>query len=230
MRSIMRYYKDWKKKRHLRSIPEDVKSPPFSVLVSDKKETPPKTTPKRSVKTTFDKTFKIIMIGNSEVGKQTLLKNHAKEVISKPTLNEELGIGFHTKSVILEDKLYQLQIWRFKDFERFQMFISSYGKGAIAGIFVFDITRIHSLQNYEKWFSTLRHMITNPNQFPVLLIGNKADLVDQRQVSSQQAINIAKANKLNGYVEVSAKTGENVEEAFKIITRLIVTYSTLLLS
>ena len=170
------------------------------------------------------------MIGNSEVGKQTLLKNHAKEVISKPTLNEELGIGFHTKSVILEDKLYQLQIWRFKDFERFQMFISSYGKGAIAGIFVFDITRIHSLQNYEKWFSTLRHMITNPNQFPVLLIGNKADLVDQRQVSSQQAINIAKANKLNGYVEVSAKTGENVEEAFKIITRLIVTYSTLLLS
>ena len=226
----MRNYKDWKKKRHLRSIPEDVRSPPFSVLVSDKKEIAPKITPKGSVKTTFDKTYKVIVIGNSEVGKQTLLKNHAKEVISKPALNEELGIGFHTKSIILEDNLYQLQIWRFKDFERFQMFFSSYGKGAVAGIFMFDITRIHSLQNYEKWFSNLRHMISNPNQFPVLLIGNKTDLVEQRQVSSQQAINIAKANKINGYVEVSAKTGENVEEAFKTITQLIVTYSTLLLS
>ena len=95
------------------------------------------------------------------------------------------------------------------------MFYSTYGKGAVAAIFIFDITRIHSLQNYEKWFSSLRSMISNPNQFPVLLIGNKTDL---------------KANKLNGYVEVSAKTGENVEEAFKTVTRLIVTYSTLLLS
>lgn len=226
----MRHYKDWKKKRHLRSIPEDVKGPPFSVLVSNKKEGSPKTTSKRSVKTSFDKTYKIIIIGNSEVGKQTLLKNYAKEVISRPTLNEELGIGFHTKLIVLEDKLYQLQIWRFKDFERFKMFYSTYGKGAVAAIFIFDITRIHSLQNYEKWFSSLRSMISNPNQFPVLLIGNKTDLEEQRQVSSQQAINIAKANKLNGYVEVSAKTGENVEEAFKTVTRLIVTYSTLLLS
>ncbi len=226
----MRYYKDWKKKRHLRSIPENVKSPPFSILVSDKEKMIPKTTPKRSVKTTFDKTFKIIVIGNSEVGKQTILKNHAKEVISKPTLNEELGIGFHSKLIVLEDKLYQLQIWRFKDFERFQMFFSTYGKGAVAAIFMFDITKIHSLQNYEKWFSSLRTMISNPNQFPVLLIGNKTDLEEQRQVSSQQAISIAKANKLNGYVEVSAKNGENVEEAFKTIIRLIMTYSTLLLS
>ena len=159
-----------------------MRSPPFSVLVSDKKEIAPKITPKGSVKTTFDKTYKVIVIGNSEVGKQTLLKNHAKEVISKPALNEELGIGFHTKSIILEDNLYQLQIWRFKDFERFQMFFSSYGKGAVAGIFMFDITRIHSLQNYEKWFSNLRHMISNPNQFPVLLIGNKTDLVDKAYI------------------------------------------------
>jgi small GTP-binding protein len=226
----MQHYKDWKKKRHLRSIPKDVKSPPFSVLVSDKKEAPPKTSQKRLVKTTFDKSYKVILIGNSEVGKQTLLKNHAKEVISRPALNTELGIGFHTKSIVLEDKLYQLQIWRFKDFERFQMFFSTYGKGAVAGIFIFDITRIHSLQNYEKWFGSLRRMISNPNQFPVLLVGNKTDLEEKRQVSSQQAINIAKVNKLNGYVEVSAKTGANVEEAFKTITRLIVTYSTLLLS
>jgi small GTP-binding protein len=226
----MRHYKDWKKKRHLRSIPKDVKNPPFSVLVSDKKDTAPKTTPKRSVKTTFDKTYKIIIIGNSEVGKHTILKNHAKEVISKPALNKELGIGFHTKLIVVEDKLYQLQIWRFKDFERFQMFFSTYGKSAVAAIFMFDITKIHSLQNYQKWFNSLRSMISNPNQFPVLLIGNKTDLEEQRQVSSQQAISIAKANKLNGYVEVSAKTGENVEEAFKTITRLIVTYSTLLIS
>lgn len=226
----MQHYKNWKKKRHLRNIPEDIKNPSFSAILDDKKEVTKKTSQKSSVKTSFDKTFKIIIIGNTEVGKHTLLKNHTKKVISRPALNVELGIEFHTKSILLEGKLYNLQVWSFKDYERFMTFFSTYGKGSVAAIFIFDITRIHSLQNYEKWFTSLRDMIPNPDQYSILLVGNKKDLTESRQVLPERAIDIAKANKLNGYLEISAKTGENVDEAFKFITRLIVSYSTLVFS
>ncbi|MHA1669700.1 MAG: Rab family GTPase [Promethearchaeota archaeon] len=216
----MEPYKKWKKKRHLRTIPEDVNINTFAtIFLPENVETEP--TKKEIVKTGHDNTFKIIVFGNSEAGKATFLRNNTKEVISKSKADKEIGIEFYTKSVILGNKRYQLQIWSFKDIDRFHLLYSTYSKGANAGILFFDISNLYSLANYEAWVSLVRKEVDNPESFPILMIGNKLDLKENRQVQSQQAIRMAKSMNINGYIECSAMTGENVEDIFIIIVQKI---------
>ncbi|MBY9004258.1 MAG: GTP-binding protein [Candidatus Lokiarchaeota archaeon] len=220
----MEPYKKWKKKRHLRTIPEATDINTFaSTFLVEKKVVEPQT--KDIVKTGYDNTFKIIVFGNSEVGKRTFLKQYTKEVISRSKADKEGGVEFHTKSVILGNNRYLLQIWSFKDMDRFHIFYSTYSKGAHAGLFFFDISNLYSLANYEVLISLIRKVVENPESFPILMIGNKLDLEKNRQVQSQQAIRIAKSMDINGYIECSAMTGENVEEIFINIVKKIVEIS-----
>ena len=225
----MEPYKKWKRKRHLRTIPEDIKNNTFvTTFLTEKKVTEPKK--KNIVKTGYDNTFKIIVFGNSEVGKATFLRNNTKKVISRSKADEEIGIEFYTKSVILTNNRYQLQIWSFKDIDRFHLFYSTYSKGAHAGLLLFDITNLYSLANYEAWVSLVREEVDNPESFPILMIGNKLDLEENRQVQSKQAIRIAKSMDTTGYVECSAMTGKNVEEIFISIVQKILDISHLIAS
>jgi len=86
------------------------------------------------------------------------------------------------------------------------------------------------LANYEAWVSLVREEVENPVRFPILMIGNKLDLEENRQVQSQQAIRMAKSMDIHGYVECSAMTGENVEEIFTIIIQKILDISQLIAS
>ena len=225
----MEPYKKWKRKRHLRTIPEDIKNNTFvTTFLTEKKVTEPKK--KDIVKTGFDNTLKIIVFGNSEVGKATFLRNNTKKVISRSKANEEIGIEFYTKSVILANKRYQLQIWSFNDINRFHLFYSTYTKGANAGLFIFDISNLYSLANYEAWISLVRKEVDDPDSFPIIMIGNKLDLEGNRQVQSEQGIRIAKSMDTNGYIECSAMTGENVEEIFINIVQKILDLSQLIAS
>ena len=225
----MEPYKKWKKKRHLRTIPEDIDSNTLATTwLADKKVTEP--IRKDIVKTGYDETFKIIVFGNSEAGKTTFLRKNTKEVISRSKADKEIGIEFYTKSVILGKNRYQLQIWSFKEIDRFHLFYSTYSKGAHAGLLFFDISNLYSLANYEAWVSLVRKEVDNPESFPILMIGNKLDLEENRQVQSQQAIRMAKSMDIHGYVECSAMTGENVEEIFTIIIQKILDISQLIAS
>ena len=120
----MEPYKKWKKKRHLRTIPEDIDINTLAAtFLADKKVTEP--TKKDIIKTGYDNTFKIIVFGNSDSGKATFLRSNTKEVISRSKADKEIGIEFYTKSVILGNNRYQLQIWSFKDIDRFHLFYST---------------------------------------------------------------------------------------------------------
>lgn len=225
----MEPYKNWKKKRHLRTIPEDINIDTLAAtFLADKKVIEP--IKKAIIKTGYDNTFKIIVFGNSEAGKTTFLRNNTKEVISRSKADKEIGIGFYTKSVILGNNRYQLQIWSFKDIDRFHLFYSTYSKGAHAGLLFFDISNLYSLANYEAWVSLVREEVDNPESFPIMMIGNKLDLEENRQVQSQQAIRMAKSMDIHGYIECSAMTGENVEEIFNIIVQKILDISHLIAS
>jgi len=218
----MEPYKKWKKKRHLRTIPENIDINSLATTFSaDKKVTEP--IKKDIVKTGYDNTFKIIVFGTSDSGKATFLRNNTKEVISRS--KGEIGIEFYTKSVILGKIRSQLQIWSFKDIDRFHLFYSTYSKGAHAGLLFFDISNLYSLANYEAWVSLVREEVDNPESFPILMIGNKLVFEETRQVQSQQAIRMAKSMDIHGYVECSAMTGENVEEIFTIIIQKILDIS-----
>ena len=229
----MESYKKWKKKRHLRTIPEDIDINTFTARfmppdkgVSESIKTEP--VKKAIVKTGYDNTLKIIVFGNPEAGKTTFLRNHTKEVISRSKADKEIGIEFYTKSIIKDNKRYQLQIWSFKDIDRFHLFYSTYSKGAHGGLLFFDISDLYSLANYEAWISLVRKEVTNSESFPIMMIGNKLDLEENRQIQSEQAIRIAKTMGVNGYIECSAMTGENVEEVFNNIVQKILNVSFLI--
>lgn len=228
----MEYYKKWKKKRHLRTIPEDIDINTFiKSFISDKKVLDPiksELIKKAVVKTGYDNTFKVIVFGNPEAGKRTFLRHNAKEVISRGKADKEIGIEFYTKSVIIENSRYQLQIWSFKDIDRFHLFYSTYSKGAHGGLFFFDISNLYSLANYEGWVSIVRNEVNNSKSFPIIMIGNKLDLEENRQVQLEQAIRIAKTMNVNGYIECSAMTGENVEKVFITIVQKILDTSYLI--
>ncbi len=223
----MEPYKKWKKKRHLRTIPEDIDINTFTAtFIAEKKVVDP--IKKNVVKTGYDDTFKLIVFGNSGAGKATFLRNSTKKIISRSKADKKIGIEFYTKSVILGQNRYQLQIWSFNDIDRIHLFYSTYTKGAHAGLLFFDISNLYSLANYEAWVSLIWNEVDDPEIFPIFLIGNKLDLKENRQVQSTQAISMAKSMDVSGYIECSALTGENVEEIYRIIVQKILDLSPLI--
>ena len=98
----------------------------------------------------------------------------------------------------------------------------SYVVGASGGVFMFDITRYTSLRNFKDWIEIFKMGYkTDNHQMPVLMVGSKLDLEYKRAVSREEAFDLAKKNNLFGYLECSAKSGENVEDIFQEISRLM---------
>ncbi len=115
-----------------------------------------------------------------------------------------------------------MQIWDFAGEDRFRFLLPSYLMGASGGIFMFDITRYSSLKNFSDWLRIVdQGTIAGEERIPVLMVGSKLDLNHIRAVSSEEAIEMAKDNGLYGYVECSSKTGQNVENIFLELTRVM---------
>lgn len=88
-------------------------------------------------------------------------------------------------------------------------------------MFVYDITNYSSIAHIDDWLRIIKEEIRAEDMFPILVVGNKAHLVNERVVPSAKAKMIAKSRGVDGYIEISAKTGENVEKAFEALTRLM---------
>jgi len=131
-----------------------------------------------------------------------------------------IGVDFHLKKIILDDRRVSLQIWDFAGEDRFRFLLPSYLMGASGGIFMFDITRYTSLTNFNDWLKVVEQgTIGQEEGIPILMVGSKLDLEHKRAVPMEDAMEIAKNNGLYGYVECSSKTGQNVEEIFIELTK-----------
>jgi len=120
--------------------------------------------------------------------------------------------------VIVRDFLIKLQIWDFGGEERFRFFLPIYARGSSGGIFMYDITRISSLNNLNEWLSIFKEQLSpEENKIPILLVGGKKDLKDENSVNFEDAIELAKKHDIFHVIECSAKTGENVEKIFESI-------------
>ena len=168
----------------------------------------------------YDATFKIIIFGDVGCGKVELTQRFLTNLfVSDQTMT--IGVDFEVKSLTVDGYKVKLQIWDFGGEERFRFLLPTYVRGARGGIFIYDITNYSSLAHIDDWLSIIRREIRAEDIFPIIVVGNKAHLVNDREVLSKEAIRIAKSRGVNGFIEVSAKTGENVEKAFEALTRLM---------
>jgi len=158
----------------------------------------------------YDYLFKIVLIGDSGVGKSNLLSRFTRNEFcleSKSTI----GVEFATRSVQIDGKTIKAQIWDTAGQERYRAITSAYYRGAVGALLVYDITSLESFNNARKWLTELRdHSDSN---IVVLLAGNKNDLSHLRAVSIEQAHEFANSEGLTT-IETSALNSSNVEQAF----------------
>ncbi len=140
-----------------------------------------------------------------------------------------IGVDFEVKSLESNGKKVKLQIWDFGGEERFRFLLPTYVRGANGALFMYDVTNYSSLAHIDDWLLVVRKEVkTEHDTFPIIVVGGKADLLDDREVTGDEGINIAKSRGVDGFIESSSKTGENVEETFNALTRLMVKKSNIL--
>ena len=159
----------------------------------------------------YDLSFKIIVIGDSGVGK-SCLTNRATTNLFEDTYSATVGFEFLSFNVKIEEKVVKLQIWDTCGQELYRSLITNFYRNSSLAIIVYAINSKDSFENIEMWLRELRTH-SNPDA-KVFLIGNKIDLENERKITKEQGENYAKTNKFNLFIESSAKTGFNSKKIF----------------
>jgi Ras-related protein Rab-1A len=154
-------------------------------------------------------------LGDAGVGKSSIILRYTKNEFNSQMVSS-IGVDFKAKDIIVNNKKVKLQLWDTAGHERFRTITTSYYRGAHGIATVFDLTNRESFEHVEKWLEEInKYAKENVMRF---LIGNKSDLVNERQVSYEEVR--ALANKLNiYYVETSAKNNVNISDFFQIATK-----------
>jgi small GTP-binding protein len=160
--------------------------------------------------------YKLVVAGEGGVGKTTLIIRYCEGIFKHDT-RTTVGVGFASKEVNLGDESIKLQIWDFGGEERFRFILPAYCKGANAALLAFDTTRFQSVRNLPEWVEIIRK---NAGNIPIILVGTKIDLDEKRTVKREEGEQFSKKNGLNGYYDVSSKTGLNVDTVFSRVAEL----------
>ena len=158
----------------------------------------------------YDLIFKLVLIGDSGVGKTNILTRYTKNEFSLAT-QTTVGVEFGSKIIKKNDKLIKLQIWDTAGQERYKSITSAYYKGSKGAFVVYDISRKPTFENVDKWIGELK---TNASEdVLIMLVGNKSDLEDKREVQIDEVKKKAEQHKI-AFCETSALKGNNIEQAF----------------
>lgn len=167
--------------------------------------------------------MKIIILGDSGVGKTSLMNQYVKKAFSNQ-YKATIGADFLTKEIVIEDKLVTLQIWDTAGQERFQSLGVAFYRGAEACVLVYDITNPKSFEQLDSWREEFLYQAApaDPDRFPFVVIGNKVDREAERRVSRQKALQWCKSKGSTpiAYFETSAKEAVRVEGAFLEVAQL----------
>lgn len=165
----------------------------------------------------YDMQIKLLMIGDSGVGKTCLLLRYANDSFS-PTFITTIGIDFKIKNVEIDGKRIKLQIWDTAGQERFRTITTSYFRGAQGILLVYDVTDRRSFESIRNWVSQIQqHADVHVNK---ILVGNKCDMLDEKVVSTEEGQKLAKEFGID-FWEASAKNDINVEQSFISIARAV---------
>ena len=157
--------------------------------------------------------FKMVIIGDTGVGKSNLLSRFTKDEFTKDS-KATIGVEFATRSIEHDGKMIEAQVWDTAGQERYRAITTAYYRGAIGALLVYDITNRASFQNCDRWLRELRAH-TDP-QVVAMLVGNKCDMRHRQQVDVEDAKDFAEDNNL-AFIETSALDSTNVDLAFETI-------------
>ncbi|XP_052171469.1 ras-related protein RGP1 [Diospyros lotus] len=161
----------------------------------------------------IDYVFKIVLIGDSAVGKSQLLSRFSRNEFSLDS-KSTIGVEFQSKTIVVDHKTVKAQIWDTAGQERYRAVTSAYYRGAVGAMLVYDMTKRQSFDHIARWLEELRgHADKN---IVIMLVGNKSDLETLRVVPTEDAKEFAEREGLF-FMETSALEARNVDTAFLTI-------------
>ncbi|CAL5974862.1 Rab11 [Hexamita inflata] len=170
----------------------------------------------------YDYLFKIVLIGDTGVGKSNILSRYVSNKFKVDTATT-IGVEFTTKNMTINYNGHQtkvkLQLWDTAGQERYRSITSAYYRGAVGALLVYDITRPTSFEKCADWMHELKQHAGTEVQ--VVLVGNKSDLRHLREVQEDEGKNLAQKEGVT-FIETSAQNGANVEESFELLVRCII--------
>ena len=161
--------------------------------------------------TQYDISFKIIIIGDSGVGKSCLTTKATKNIF-EDSYNATIGFEFFSFNIKLEEKIIKLQIWDTCGQELYRALITNFYRNSSLAVVVYSVTDKDSFENIDLWCKELRTN-SNPN-VKIFLIGNKIDLENQRKIKTEDGQKYAEQYNFHKFIETSAKTGFNAQGLF----------------
>ena len=158
----------------------------------------------------FNYLLKYIIIGNSSVGKSCITMRYIHESFAEE-FTSTIGVEYGSKNITINGKIYKIQIWDTAGQENFRSITRAYYKNSICACIVYDITNRKSFEDVKLWLEDCKSQ--SPRNILLVLIGNKIDLEDKREVSFEEGEKFAKENNMM-FLETSAKNGDNIENIF----------------
>lgn len=164
------------------------------------------------LETEFDYTIKILLLGDTTVGKTNIINMFIDKVFNQNYMTSS-GMDIKNASLEIQNKKLKVQLWDTCGQEKYKSITKTLFLKVQGILAVYDITNIESFTNLKNWINTIKE---DGNQMKMMIVGNKTDLDAQRAVKKEEAIKYAQEEKID-YIETSCKTGENIQ---KVITLL----------
>ncbi len=161
----------------------------------------------------YEVMFKVVLIGDMKVGKTNIVSRYIKNEFNKDSMST-IGVEFGSKELVIEGHNVKVQIWDTAGQEKYKSITNAYYKGAKGAFVVYDITNKNSFDNADNWLNNLR--ASADKKCSIILIGNKSDLEDKREVSIEQGEEKAKNSEI-AFMETSALSGDNIDKAFEMM-------------
>jgi small GTP-binding protein len=158
-------------------------------------------------------TFKIVVFGDPTDKKKFAMERIVPS-IDPSEAKMTIEVDFKVKTLVVDNLKVKLQIWDLGGEERFHSAVPIYVRGALGGLFMFDTSNYASIAHINDWLTIIKKEIKEENLFPIICVGLTSKDSNNREVSHEEAIKIARSRGLDGYIECDVETGENVETMF----------------